>query len=161
MRKLKPYFLALLLITSIPLTTITSQAANLPTFQQYRSTERSNRRPAPVNLNSPGARRFRTVLTNGAKQGPNFAGHYTVVIWGCGTSCQSMAIVDAKNGRVYMQGVTAEAGVKYQINSRLLIVNPPEELASYGANKPDWLYSRYYVWENNRLRQIYPATRNR
>jgi len=34
-------------------------------------------------------------------KGPNFAGHYFVVSWGCGSQCVMMAIVDAKTGVVY------------------------------------------------------------
>jgi hypothetical protein len=34
-------------------------------------------KPAPVRLESPKAKLYRTVLRKGAKGGPNFAGHYT------------------------------------------------------------------------------------
>ena len=43
---------------------------------------------------------FRTVLRNGMKWGPNFAGHYAVVVWGCGTSCSSFAVVNLRTGQV-------------------------------------------------------------
>jgi len=33
--------------------------------------------------------------------GPNFAGHYFVIRWGCGSDCLMMAIIDAKTGKVY------------------------------------------------------------
>jgi len=33
--------------------------------------------------------------------GPNFAGHYFVIRWGCGSECLMMAIVDARTGKVY------------------------------------------------------------
>ncbi len=35
------------------------------------------------------------------KPGPNFAGHYVVIQWGCGSQCVMMAIVDMKTGIVY------------------------------------------------------------
>ena len=41
------------------------------------------------------------MIINGAKKGPNFAGHFTIVFWGCGTACITLAIVDAANGEVY------------------------------------------------------------
>ena len=44
---------------------------------------------------------YRTRLREGAAEGPNFAGRYTVVIWGCGTGCAQMGVVDSKTGRVY------------------------------------------------------------
>ena len=33
-------------------------------------------------------------------EGPNYAGHYRVVVWGCGTSCAMFAVVDLRNGKV-------------------------------------------------------------
>lgn len=155
MRQFWKNFLALPLVASITLTAIPSQSiAAAPSFAQYRVTQRYTGRPAPVNLNSPQARRFRTVLTNGARRGPNFAGQYTVVTWGCGTECQQVAIVDARTGRVYMTGITASLGVKHQLNSRLLVVNPPEEIAQLSPEYARRISTQYYIWENNRLRQI-------
>lgn len=144
------------LVASIVVTPLQAQITELPEFEQFPVSEIYKGTPAPVNLNShPEARRFRTALRNGAKQGPNFAGHYTVVMWGCGSSCQVVAIVDAKTGSVYMPGVIAEAGAKYEIDSQLLVVNPPEDITDvYGNNPPDWLKSQYYVWENNQLVEI-------
>ena len=46
--------------------------------------------------------------------GPNFAGHYYVIRWGCGSNCLMMAIVDAKTGIVYnppLGGVGTELSV--------------------------------------------------
>jgi hypothetical protein len=33
--------------------------------------------------------------------GPNFAEHYYVIRWSCGSDCLMMAVVDAKSGTVY------------------------------------------------------------
>jgi len=35
-----------------------------------------------------------------ARPGANFAGHYAIVQWGCGSPCLMAAIVDLVNGRV-------------------------------------------------------------
>lgn len=43
---------------------------------------------------------FRTKLQAAARQGPNFAGHYIVTTFGCGSSCVMGAIINAKNGMV-------------------------------------------------------------
>ena len=96
-------------------------------------------KPSAVNLAShKDARMFRTRLREAAPTGPNFAGHMTVVTWGCGTSCQTVALIDARNGRVYF-GPTASLGVKHRLASRLLVVNPPEEVKkAYGDPPPDW-----------------------
>ena len=62
-------------------------------------------------------RLFRTRIRNGVSKGlgvwngswkdplkssgPNFAGHYYVIRWGCGSNCLMMAVVDAKDGKVH------------------------------------------------------------
>ena len=73
----------------------------VPKFEAFHEKSVWNKKPAQVDLTSdPEASRFRTVLTEGSKHGPNFAGHYTIVGWGCGTSCLNLALVDAKSGKV-------------------------------------------------------------
>jgi hypothetical protein len=71
-----------------------------PMFSDYAVKEESIARPAPVVLSSSEARRFRSALREAAKAGPNFAGHYTIAGWGCGTSCLDWGIVDARTGKV-------------------------------------------------------------
>jgi hypothetical protein len=58
-------------------------------------------KPTVPHLETARARDFSTVILKGAKRGPNFAGHYAIVSWGCGTSCGSYVIVDSRSGRVY------------------------------------------------------------
>lgn len=73
----------------------------VPTFARYNSKveKRSN---VTVNLKShKDARMFRTNLRNAAKEGVNFAGHFILTGWGCGTNCSQWAIIDARNGRVF------------------------------------------------------------
>lgn len=43
---------------------------------------------------------FRTVITNSVAKGPNFAGHYNITTWGCGTDCFGYAVVDVRNGEI-------------------------------------------------------------
>jgi hypothetical protein len=114
-------------------------------------------KPAAVNLAShKDARLFRTRLREAASTGPNFAGYLTVVTWGCGTSCQTVALIDARNGQVPF-GPTASLGVKHRLDSRLLVVNPPEEVKrDYGDPPPDYGRPEYYVWDKGRLAKIKP-----
>jgi hypothetical protein len=72
-----------------------------------------------------------------AEAGPNFAGHYVIVTWGCGSSCLMMAIVDLKTGRVFPPPFHHGPGhsyfqlpwafpmkpLAYRVDSRLLIAN--------------------------------------
>ncbi len=112
--------------------------------------------PAPPVLASPEARRFRSVLREGAAAGPNFAGHFTIVVWGCGASCTSAAIVDARTGRVTMpRALRAISAVhvadvpgsadgfnslRFRRDSRLLVVlgAPGENEERDGVTMFDW-----------------------
>jgi hypothetical protein len=46
-------------------------------------------------------REIRTVIRRGADSDVDFAGHYTVPRWGCGTDCNGFVIVDSISGKVY------------------------------------------------------------
>jgi len=46
-------------------------------------------------------REIRTVIRRGADSDVEFAGHYTVPRWGCGTDCNGFVIVDSITGRIY------------------------------------------------------------
>lgn len=45
-------------------------------------------------------RDFPTRLRAGAKGGPNFAGHWAIVGWGCGTGCIEYHMVDSVTGAI-------------------------------------------------------------
>jgi hypothetical protein len=64
-----------------------------------------------------------------------FAGHYTFAYWGCGSPCQMSVLVDRRNGKIY-DAPTASVGYKFQKNSRMLIVNPPDSLGYYYKDCP-------------------------
>jgi hypothetical protein len=126
-------------------------------FSKYPVTSTYHGAPAPPRLSTPDERRFRTLITEGAKKGPNFAGHYTVVTWGCGAACASFAIVDAITGGVFTPpfGVSfesadgqfyKESGLYYQLDSSLFVIQgAPGEKA----------YAQYlYRWTGNNLEEI-------
>ena len=58
---------------------------------------------API-LRTPGDRRFRTHIREAAAGGVNFAGHYALATWGCGSGCAQFAIVDLNTGKVHHPG---------------------------------------------------------
>jgi ankyrin repeat protein len=123
---------------------------DFPVAQVYKGV------PQPVDLRSnPGAPSYRTRLREGARKGPNFAGHYTVVGWGCGSNCESTMIVDALTGRVY-DGFGDERGAEFKPNSRLVIADPASPGSNANPGDPTWgLPVRYYVWEGRTFRLIY------
>ena len=76
------------------------QSADVRRFQEYPITTTFRGPAAPARIDSARyGRMFRTRLREGARRGPNFAGEFTVVTWGCGTSCQFVAVVNARTGR--------------------------------------------------------------
>jgi hypothetical protein len=56
--------------------------------------------PAAPKL-SRNQRTFRSKIREGAKSKVEFAGHYTVPRWGCGSGCSTFVIVDSITGAVY------------------------------------------------------------
>lgn len=117
-----------------------------------------------VNLkNSPEARRFRNRLQEAVGKPPDFGGFYRVVTWGAGTMAQQAALVDARDGQVYLAPFTSMLGIQYEQKSCLLVENPPEEIKKYleesGGPKPVWLKSVYWLWDEPRkmFRQLGPG----
>lgn len=105
-----------------------------PRFEDFPVNEVPYRGPHAVPKLQPGtaAWRFRTRIRKAAKLAPNFAGHYVLAGWGCGSSCIHYVIVDVKTGYVYfdnhiitsdgLNGIPDEAKpLDFRLNSRLLI----------------------------------------
>jgi len=120
-----PALFALLLNTNI------SAQTRLPKFNDYPVSETFTAKNARVVLTKED-RAYQTRLRDAAKeQKPNFAGHYILTIWGCGTSCVMGAIIDAKIGRVHWwdfsvccwnSDVDDKSGpIQVKLNSRLII----------------------------------------
>lgn len=88
-------------------------AGLVPRFEDHPAEPVEIDNPAPVDFSdNPDARLFRTRLTRGAAEGPNFAGHYTIVGWSCGSTCFAWAMVDAITGRVHFApGLRIVSGV--------------------------------------------------
>jgi hypothetical protein len=76
----------------------------------------------------PAAASVRTVITKALHDGPNFAGSFTVASWDCGANCQQHAVIDVATGQVIAFGLPTEYGVKYSLDSTLLITNPVENM---------------------------------
>ncbi len=136
------------------------QQGKLPRFEDYTVSDSFKGKPAIIDFkDNRHARHFRTVIREGVHKGANFAGHYTLVYWGCGTSCQEYAIVNLKNGKVYMPSELlgmASYGFMYRLNSRLLIIDPIDTsiINDFDNKIPNWLTTRYYLWDGDKLTKI-------
>ncbi|WP_423141687.1 hypothetical protein ACOYW6_12790 [Parablastomonas sp. CN1-191] len=118
-------------------------------------------KPHPPNVKKGRAHLYRTVIREGAKLGPDFADHYTIIRIGCGAATTCLAIADAENGNVYfppeltsVEALLVDTGkmdidaLNYRRDSRLLIVvgSPNEERRQAGIS--------YYIWRSSKLRLL-------
>lgn len=136
-----------------------------PAFRDYPAGPRYLGPPASPDVRShPRSRLFRTMIREGARQRPNFAGHYIMISWGCGAGCVSFAIVDARTGSVFhpealrsVDSVNIDYDaleppegqlVKFRDDSDLLIV-----IGGINAD-PKRRGISYFTWRNNQLKRI-------
>lgn len=110
--------------------------ATEPTFAGYPAEGKFSGRPAAAIITSGDVRYFRGQIRQGlaANPVPNFAGHYRAIIWGCGSQCVMMAIVDLRTGVVHAPplapagslavqlDVTSPMKVEFRPESRLMIL---------------------------------------
>ena len=126
-----------------------------PRFTDYVVDSRFTGTPAAPVLSSPDARRFRTEIRQDAGAGPNFAGHYTIALWGCGSTCMGFAVVDARTGEVsFHPRVSRVWQVAYQTDSVLefpvrtaLPVIAGETAGPEGSNVGKY----FYEWKDRPL----------
>jgi hypothetical protein len=84
---------------------------------------------APNFSTDKNAKHFITAIKEGCQgESINFAGHYTIVEWGCGALCQEIAIVDRITGKIFYSEIpfdTADghSGTQFKIDSRRLVIN--------------------------------------
>lgn len=125
----------------------------IPQFKDYPVRSIYRGRNAPLVLNRE-TRTFRTRLREALKEKPNFAGHYIVTSWGCGTGCQVGAIIDARTGRVYWfpfgVGQNYETDddyrpIEFRLNSKLII------FSGYRVDRDEEPGARFYKFENGRF----------
>jgi hypothetical protein len=76
------------------------RAADRPKFSDYPIVQIFQGKPA-VPIPSKSQRSYRTAIREGAKSRVQFAGHYTVPMFGCGAGCAGFYLVDSINGKVY------------------------------------------------------------
>jgi hypothetical protein len=127
----------------------------LPRYADHPVKEQFSGKPASPDLKSdPEAKRFASVLSEGTKNGPNFAGSYTIVQWGCGAGCQSFMIVDAKNGSIHTPRFSAERGLCFRKDSSLLIADPITREFLVNNVVPEQYKTNYYLWDGKKLSPI-------
>ncbi len=96
---------------------------------------------------------YESRISDAAKDAtPDFGGSYLIAEWGCGTPCQTGAVIRASTGEVYSLP-TSEWGIDYRPDSMLLIVNPLQNVEEMGY-VPSWLTTKYYAWDYDHFRLL-------
>lgn len=55
----------------------------------------------PVDFSDfPDAKTYFTMITKAVEGGVNFAGRYTLAMWGCGTDCRGFSVINVETGKV-------------------------------------------------------------
>ncbi|TGD93414.1 hypothetical protein [Methylobacterium nonmethylotrophicum] len=114
-----------------------AQAAAAPRFADFRVRAiYAGPTPPPV-LDTADKRLYRTRLIDAARTGkPNFAGEFILTTWGCGTSCETVAVISARTGEVFYPPFRAMGGetlqeaageapsvrIETRVDSRLLVL---------------------------------------
>jgi hypothetical protein len=149
-----------------------------PAFAAYRVASPETVENPNLDLkSSPTARMYRTVLRREIARGPNFAGHYRVAVWGCGSSCSMFAVVNLITGRVITpEGFSHTSGVYFGVDNQKLFPESQQDYWLLGFTKDSRLLvvlgdldedeSRegafYFVLDHERLRSIHstPVKKN-
>jgi hypothetical protein len=142
-----------------------------PRLRDYAASPYAGVNAVPDVSSDPRSRRYRTQLKSWALQKPNFAGHYILATWGCGTSCTEVAVIDAMTGKVfhppevrtnYIEDVDTDVLVEvgeggrradfgalhHSVDSRLLILfgSPNGRVENKGIS--------YFVWDHDQMMRI-------
>jgi hypothetical protein len=73
----------------------------LPTFEQYPAEPAYEGKESIPILATRLDRKYRTTIRNAASGGGDFAGHFAIAIWGCGTGCKDFVMIDVKSGALF------------------------------------------------------------
>jgi hypothetical protein len=135
-------------------------------FTDFPATGSFHGKPAPPILTTKSQRMFRTAIREAAAKGLNFAGHYTIAEWGCGSGCMSIVVIDALTGKVFAapfrilsmplaesEGGHEYQGAVYQLNSRLLIADGCPLIAD-GCPEETNCGTYYYEWSDNKFKRL-------
>jgi hypothetical protein len=129
-------------------------AGDVPTFEQYKVSEKFTGKPAAPVLRTKMQRTFRTMIRDAVQNGVNFAGHYTLAEWGCGAGCVSMAVVDDKTGATFdgpfkllgfdlSYDYGGEEQLEFRLDSRLIVVRGCPEEKDCGTYHYEWADGKF------------------
>jgi hypothetical protein len=124
-------------------------------FELYPVAATFKGKPAPPLLTTDLQHAYRSRIRSETRKGPNFAGLFTLVKWGCGSPCLRFVIVDARSGAVYEPRLVVgcseknglEAIIDFKRTSRLII--------AIGHSKELGCGSAFYEWDGKQLQLVH------
>ena len=121
-------------------------------FNHFR-TEKEDIEEYSVDFSTnPDAQEFETRISEEVSNGPNFAGHYVYAEWGCGSNCGVGAIVDSDTGEIVEFGIMNSHGADFELESKLLVINPPEKMEYLeGGGLLEGEVTRYFLMSEEGL----------
>jgi hypothetical protein len=149
--------------------TTKTDATHIPRFEDFSVIEKWDQTRVSLRLTTPSERMFRTNLTHAAKGPPNFAGHYRITFWGCGSVCSAGALIDLHTGEVFQLPLAKADGRgwerwimctasfegandEFHIDSRLMVVRCGLNYSDRTQkNIPD---THYFLWETDHFQQL-------
>jgi hypothetical protein len=153
--------LILLVAASRLQTTAQTAEADASTFKKYPAKIAFTGKPAKPLLVTPLEHTYRTQIREQAQKGPNFAGHYTLAKWGCGSPCVEFVIIDAKSGAVYDPGEQVgcanrngmEARLQFRLDSQLIAATGSSGINA--SSKEVECGTNYYRWDGKRINLVH------
>jgi hypothetical protein len=72
--------------------------SSVPSFKDYQvpALEIFKGQPAEPRFKTSGQRKFESRIHLAAGRGADFAGHFVIAQWGCGTGCVQVAVIDVQ-----------------------------------------------------------------
>jgi hypothetical protein len=167
-----------LLVCAVAVSGLAQKPGSLPRFEDFPVTDTFKGIPATPILQTPEQKRYSTRIREGVstgrgvwsgswkdakeQRGPNFAGHYFVIRWGCGSDCLMMAVVDAETGKVYASpipgagtelfvsmDIMSDREIDFRLDSSLMILRN----ACRGARTQCGVY--YFNWKDNHFDPVW------
>lgn len=138
-----------------------SHADDRFTFEKYPASAVSNKALTKVDWSSnkalAGQWRIKESIEGTVGKKADFAGHFVVATYGCGTGCQATVFVDVNDGKLYKAPMQfpsetdalapANGGVAHKASSNAIFMS---DLRYYKAGSPDMMQSDGVVlWNEN------------
>ena len=174
------------LIATFTIAVMAGLAQPAPRFEDYPVKDTFTGTPAQPKFTTAKQRQFRTVIREGVsmgwgvkdgatgkglkRPGPNFAGHYVIIQWGCGAPCLMAAIADLQTGTVLYPPITGlgigkpdfalplltpelavsrNAELEYGVDSSLLIIKAtPRQTQKHPS------YTYYFLLDGDQWRLL-------